>query len=139
MSLYFLPVFETRAVPFKSFLREQSLRKWYHADDDKKKLRVLTFELWQPWSSGYHYCTTSFNKAWTQVVRKFKSCSRRVGDLRWWGSLTMVPAANKAKRLSSVNHTTKTIHHHHHHHSHHRMSLIWTDMQNGFHSTGHYR
>ena len=24
----------------------------------------------------------------------------------------MVPAGNKAKRLSSVNHTTKTIHHH---------------------------
>ena len=29
----------------------------------------------------------------------------------------MVPAGNKAKRLSSVNHTTKTIHHHHHHQS----------------------
>ena len=28
----------------------------------------------------------------------------------------MVPAGNKAKRLSSVKHTTKTIHHHHHHH-----------------------
>ena len=27
----------------------------------------------------------------------------------------MVPAGNKAKSLSSVNHTTKTIHHHHHH------------------------
>ena len=26
----------------------------------------------------------------------------------------MVPAGNKAKRFSSVNHTTKTIHHHHH-------------------------
>ena len=25
----------------------------------------------------------------------------------------MVPAGKKAKRLSSVNHTTKTIHHHH--------------------------
>ena len=62
------------------------------------------------WCSGYHYCTTSFNKAWTQVLRRFKSCSRRVGDSRWWGSLTVVPAGNKAKRLSSVNHTTKTIH-----------------------------
>ena len=30
----------------------------------------------------------------------------------------MVPAGNKAKRLSSANHTTKTIHHHHHHHLH---------------------
>ena len=28
----------------------------------------------------------------------------------------MVPTGNKAKRLSSVNHTTKTIHHHHHDH-----------------------
>ena len=36
------------------------------------------------------------------------------GDSQWWGPLTMVPAGNKAKCLSSVNHTTKTIHHHHH-------------------------
>ena len=28
----------------------------------------------------------------------------------------MTPAGNKAKRLSSVNHTTKTIHHYHHYH-----------------------
>ena len=34
------------------------------------------------WCSGYHYCTTSFNKTWTQVLCRFKSCSRRVGDLR---------------------------------------------------------
>ena len=32
----------------------------------------------------------------------------------------MVPARNKGKRLSSVNHTTKAIHHHHHHHHYHR-------------------
>ena len=44
-------------------------------------------------------------------INKLLSCSRRVGNSRWWGSLTMVPAGNKAKRLSSVNHTTKTIHH----------------------------
>ena len=31
---------------------------------------------------------------------------------RWWGSLTIVPTRNKAKRISLVNHTTKTIHHH---------------------------
>ena len=31
----------------------------------------------------------------------------------------MVLAGNKAKHLSLVNHTTKTIHHHHHHHHHH--------------------
>ena len=56
-----------------------------------------------PWCSGYDYCTTSFNKAWTQVLRRLKSCSRRVRDSRWWGSRTMVPAGNQAKRLSSVN------------------------------------
>ena len=33
----------------------------------------------------------------------------------------MVPAGNKAERLSSVNHTTKTIHRHHHHHHHHQV------------------
>ena len=63
-------------------------------------------------TTTYHYCTTSFYKAWTQVLHRFKSCLRRVGDSRWWGSLTTVPAGNKAKRLSSVNHTTTTIHHH---------------------------
>ena len=66
-----------------------------------------------PWCNGYEYCTTSFNKAWAQVLCRFKSCSRRVGYLRWWGSLTMVPAGSKAKRLSLVNHITKPIHHHH--------------------------
>ena len=25
----------------------------------------------KPWYSGYHYYTTSFNKAWTQVMRRF--------------------------------------------------------------------
>ena len=33
-----------------------------------------------PWCSGYHYWTTSFYKAWTQVLRRFKSCSWCVGD-----------------------------------------------------------
>ena len=66
-----------------------------------------------PRCSGYHYWTTSFNKAWTQVLRRFKSCPRLVEDSRWWGSLTMFPAGNKPKRISSVNNTTKTIHQHH--------------------------
>ena len=62
--------------------------------------------------SCYHYCTTSFNKAWTQVQCRFKSYLWRVRDSRWWESLTVVPTRNKAKRLSSVNQTTRTIHHH---------------------------
>ena len=35
----------------------------------------------------------------------------------------MVPAENKAKCLSSVNHTTKTIYNHHHHHSYNNCML----------------
>ena len=43
---------------------------------------------------------------------KFKFCSQCVGDFRWWQSRTMVLAGNKAKHLSSVNHSANTIHHH---------------------------
>ena len=32
------------------------------------------------WCGSYHYYTTSFIKTWTQVLRRFKSCSLRVGD-----------------------------------------------------------
>ena len=43
----------------------------------------------------------------------------------------MVPAGSKAESLSSVNHTTKTIHHHHHqNHLHHKQcnySIFWND------------
>ena len=41
----------------------------------------------------------------------------------------MVPAGDKAKRLSSVNHTTKIIHHHHHHH------FFVTTLTTSFHQT----
>ena len=61
---------------------------------------------------GYHYYITSFNKSWTQVLRRFKSRSWLVRDSRWRGYLTMVLTGNKAKRLLLVNRTTKTIHHH---------------------------
>ena len=77
------------------------------------------------WCSGYHCCTTSFNYAWTQVLHKFKSCLQRVGDLR--GSLTMVPTGNKAKPLSPVNHTRKTIHHHCHHHQRLNLQRQWEE------------
>ena len=42
----------------------------------------------------------------------------------------MVLAGNKAKCLSSINHTTKPIyhnHHHHHHHHHHYLHQNDTD------------
>ena len=59
----------------------------------------------------FNFIQLSLNLSSAQI----QCCSRLVGDSRWWGSLTMVPAANKAKCLSSVNHITKRIHHHHHH------------------------
>ena len=52
--------------------------------------------IWTPsalWCSGYHY-KTSLNKAWTQVLRRLKSCLQHVGDSGWWESLTMVWAGN---------------------------------------------
>ena len=36
-----------------------------------------------------------------KTYKAITPCSWRVRDSRWWGSLTMVPAGNKAKRLSS--------------------------------------
>ena len=61
------------------------------------------------WCRGYHYCTTSFIKAWTQVLRRLKSRSKHVRDLEWWRSLTMFQAGNKAQRLLSVSNTINTI------------------------------
>ena len=60
-----------------------------------------------PSSNGYQYCTTSFIKAWTLALRRFKSYSRRARDSKWWRSLTMAWTGNKAKRLLSVNHSAK--------------------------------
>ena len=83
-----------------------------HEKTLKKIFRVTPDNITEaPWFSGHHYSTTSFNEAWTQVLRTFISCSWCVRDSRWWGSLRMVPAKNKRKRLSSINHSTKTTHH----------------------------
>ena len=38
---------------------------------------------------------TIAQKAWTQALCRFKSCSRRVGDSGWGGSLTMIKTGNK--------------------------------------------
>ena len=45
----------------------------------------MHFCLVTPWCSSYHYFTTSFNKVWTQVLRRFISCSRIVdADENLW-------------------------------------------------------
>ena len=53
---------------------------------------------------SYHCCTTSFNKAANQVLRRFKSCLRRVGDSWWWGSLafSLVPGWEPCSRLGTM-------------------------------------
>ena len=63
--------------------------------------------------SGYHWCTTSFSKAWTVILCKLtsNSCWQRVWDRWWWEYLTIVAARNKVKDFSSINHSTKTIDH----------------------------
>ena len=60
-----------------------------------------------PWCSGYHYCTTSFNKAWAKVLYRFKSCSWRVRDFEIVRISDNGLAGNKAKRLLLINHFTK--------------------------------
>ena len=50
-----------------------------------------------PWCSGYHYCSVSFNKAWTWFCAGSNlTWDMLVRDSRWWGSLTMVLTGNKA-------------------------------------------
>ena len=63
--------------------------------------------------------TAQFQPSRNSGSAQVRTCSQHVRDSRWWGSLTMAPAGNKAKGLSLVNHTTKKfiiIDHHHHHH-----------------------
>ena len=64
------------------------------------------------WRRGVVVITTAQLHSSKSELR-FCAGSLCVGDSWWRGSLTMVPTGNEAKRLSSVNHTTKTIHHHH--------------------------
>ena len=61
------------------------------------------------WCSGYHYCTSSFNKF------SVKTCCWCVKDLRWWEAPTMVPAGASLNAFHR-KHSTKIIHHRHHHH-----------------------
>ena len=72
---------------------------------------LVTCRLWL-----YFYSITHFK---TYVPNAPFLYPLKTSENRWWGSLAMVPAGNKTKLLSSVNHTTKTIHHHYLHHHHH--------------------
>ena len=90
------------ALPFVFELKEKSI--------ETKTTRTLLSNYSQNWCRGVVVITTvqlHSTKSELQVRHKFKYCSQHDGYSRWWGSLTMVLAGNKTKRLSSVNHTTK--------------------------------
>ena len=54
----------------------------------------------------YNFIQQSLNSGCAQV-QILLAVSKRVGDSRGWESLKLVSGGSKAKRLSSVNHTTK--------------------------------
>ena len=56
------------------------------------------------------YISNFIQQKLNQILCRFKSCLRRVGDWQWWEFLSMVLAGNKAKCLLLVNHTTKSNH-----------------------------
>ena len=61
------------------------------------------------WLSLLHsFIQLSLNSGSAQVQTLLAACPR-------FAMVRISDNGNKAKRLSSVNHTTKTIHHHHHH------------------------
>ena len=50
---------------------------WLHAKHFscfKSSLDIFLILILSPWCIGYYYCTTSFSKAWTQVMCSLKSC-----------------------------------------------------------------
>ena len=51
------------------------------------------------WCRGYHYCATSYNKVWTQVLCRFKPCLWHVGCLWWWEKLVMYTLLFKVNLL----------------------------------------
>lgn len=72
----------------------------------QKHFQTLLQQSVPPCCSSYYFCTTSCNKIWTRVLHRFKSRSRHVRDLRWWKSLTIVPAGNEAFVLSTFRPST---------------------------------
>ena len=109
------------ALPFVFDLKEKSI--------ETETTRTLLSNYSQNWCHGVVVITTVQLHS-TKPELRFCAGSnpaRLVGDSRWWGSLTMVPAGNKAKRLLSVNHTTKTIHHHLHHQKRKTVSKVAWD------------
>ena len=67
-----------------------------------------------PWYSGYHFCATSFNKAWTQVrasSNPARGLSEILDDESLWKWSRLEIRLNSFHRLIIPQ---KTIHHRHH-------------------------
>ena len=64
--------------------------------------------LMTPWCSGYHYCTTSFIKAWISFCAG-SNPARGVSDIRNGEDLWQWSRLEIRLRLSSVNHTEQFI------------------------------
>ena len=66
-------------------------------------LRSLSIAYVAPYCSGYHYCTTSFNQAWNQVLHRFNHAR----------GLLEIYHGEDLLQWSRQKHSTKTIHHYH--------------------------
>ena len=99
---------ENRAKYLKIWAKMYHIWKYF----EKGQLHACDYRMHE--TAGICPATTQLNLIKPEL-RRFKSCSRHIRDSWWWGSLTIILAGNKAKRLSLVNHITKTIHHLHHH------------------------
>ena len=115
------------SVSFRKVVKVSAqLSEWFYRRSERvAKLKLLLQSLnekrkW-PWYYGVVVITTlqtHLTKS-AQIKTLLAACQR----FAMVGSLTMVPARNKAKRLSSISHTIKTIHHHHCN-QHHQASTI---------------
>ena len=76
------------------------LENWTSALDQNETVFALFVA---PWCSviTLNFIQLNPNSGFAQVYRY---CSRLLGDLWWWKSLTMIPTGNKTCRLSSFNH-----------------------------------
>ena len=63
------------------------------------------------WEYSRNFIGNSFRILWEYIMGMFHEYSTNI-YLPWW----VVKAGNKAKGLSSVNHSTKTTYYLHHHH-----------------------
>ena len=61
---------------------------------------------WALWYSGYHYYNTSFNKVWTQLLRRFKSAQVARGMSKIWDSEDLWQWTRSEIRLNALSHST---------------------------------